>query len=198
MSTAQKDLATNLADTADPSKPLSKDQIHFKEASTHISNSVFVSFEEAYNETVIMPIEKYCKYLPTFESAISRCKRRLTDLEKAKAQHSKAADKSANDPFILSQANEAIDYAENVYETLKSSLIDEIPKLINARIFVIEPSFKSLIKLQLEFFKQCLENLTPSPSATNSLNNESDDVIDHKMNSIMQQIRDLSVCNLSV
>ncbi|OLY85265.1 Protein hob3 [Smittium mucronatum] len=198
VSMAQKDLASNLVIPSDGPKSLTKDQVHFKDASSELATNVFLHFEEAFNHTVIMPIDKYCRYLPTFDAAITRCKHRLIDLEKARSQQVKIVDKNPSDNSLAAQANDAIDYAENVYETLKLSLITEIPKLINARVYVIEPAFKSLIKLQLEFFKKCLETLTPPHDYTAPPPSGSEDPIDTKMNNIIQQIRDLSVCNLPV
>ncbi|PVU94801.1 hypothetical protein BB559_002912 [Furculomyces boomerangus] len=196
---AQKELSINVSKMADGTANNQREYTGFRQASADISDTIFAQFEEAYNEMVLTPVERYCSFLPEFDTIISKTKKRLVDLERAKKEHQKAQEKFG-DPNIASQADGSIEYAENVYETLKQSLLTEIPKLINARIYVIEPSFKALVKLQLEFFKNSIDAMSHNIDTRTAYGHSgtSDTEIDNKMNNIMQQIRDLTVCKLNL
>ncbi|PVU95643.1 hypothetical protein BB561_001680 [Smittium simulii] len=100
MSFAQKELAKNLSVTSGGTNDHTSSQHKLAQASTFINDNIFAQFEQLYSTTVLEPIETYCSYLPDFEEAISKTKKRLQDLEKARSQYSKAVSKSPEDPVI--------------------------------------------------------------------------------------------------
>ncbi|PVV02768.1 hypothetical protein BB560_002761 [Smittium megazygosporum] len=160
MSIAQKSLAVDLVSKGNTSNDIGGTKHKFQQSATIINDSIFADFENTYRTTVLEPIELYCSYLPDFAEAISKAKKRQSDLDRTRSQLSKAANKSANDQNIMMAGENSVEYAEHAFQALHDSLVQEIPKLINARIFIVEPAFKSLVKLQIGFFLHCLEELS--------------------------------------
>ncbi|KAI8326241.1 BAR-domain-containing protein [Martensiomyces pterosporus] len=199
MTSSQKKLAESLtAFLIDVQRP-QEHQAAYRQASMAIDESSRPMFDEVYVQTVMEPIARYCGYLPEFDKAIKKRKHRLEDLEKAKRALAKEQGKAAQDPVAVEKAEQDVQYAAAAYENLNVALITETPKLINSRVYVIDPSFEAFVKAQLQFFNdslQQMENVGRFLPPQDALNDER--VLNDRIESVMGQLRTLSICSLNV
>ncbi|KAJ1787954.1 BAR adaptor protein Hob3, partial [Coemansia sp. RSA 2167] len=121
------------------------------------------------------------------------------DLEKARRQLSKEQSKSPEDPSGIERAEQDVQYAEDAHNTLNRTLIAEIPKLINTRVYVTDPSFEAFVKTQLQFFSDSLQNMAVVQQRLPSVGGPGDDsVLDERIENVMSQVRSLNICTLNV
>ncbi|KAJ2708541.1 BAR adaptor protein Hob3 [Coemansia spiralis] len=77
--------------------------------------------------------------------------------------------------------------------------LDKIPKLINARVYVTDPSFEAFVKTQLQFFSDSLQQMSRVSQRLPPQGGPGDDrVLDERIDSVMNQIRSLNICTLNV
>ncbi|OMH86297.1 Protein hob3 [Zancudomyces culisetae] len=174
------------------------DQNKYLLAAKKIHTEIYSEFENTYTITVLEPLEKFCSFIPEYERAISSVKKRHADLDKAKKDEIKTKSKTT-DPTLINKATEALAYGERVYEALRNSLVVEIPKLIDSRAYVINPSFQALVRSQLQFFHECLESMDGiSDNNANMSIEQAEDDLDKKMDDVLAKIKSLGICNLNV
>ncbi|KAJ2660176.1 BAR adaptor protein Hob3 [Coemansia sp. RSA 1199] len=199
VTTAQTALAENLASfVIDVQRPQDY-QTAYRQAATTISQTSHPQFNEIYTRTVLQPMAQYCGYLPEFEKAIKKRKQLAEDLEKARRQLSKEQSKSPEDTVAVERAEQDLQYAEDAHNTLNRTLIAEIPKLINSRVYVTDPSFEAFVKTQLQFFSDSLQNMAVVQQRLPSVGGPGDDsVLDERIENVMSQVRSLNICTLNV
>ncbi|KAJ2083217.1 BAR adaptor protein Hob3 [Coemansia sp. RSA 988] len=199
MTASQNALAENLyAFLIDVQQPQDY-QAEYSQAAGAISREAQPQFNDIYTRTVMQPMAQYCGYLPEFDKAIKKRKILGDDLEKARRTLSKVQSKATDDPMAVENAEQDVKYAEEAFESLNRTLISEIPKLINSRVYVTDPSFEAFVKTQLQFFSDSLGHMSrvaqrlPPQSGS-----DEDKVLDERVDSVMSQIRSLNICTLNV
>ncbi|ORX68377.1 BAR-domain-containing protein [Linderina pennispora] len=197
MTSAQKKLAENLsAFLLDVQRPREY-QAAYRQATTEIDETARVQFDEVYAHTVLDPLARYCGFLPEFDKAFTKRNHRLQDVEKAKSVLSK--EQTKGDPAAIERAEQDLAYAEQTYEQLNRALITEIPKLINARVYVIDPSFEAFVKAQLQFFSDSKNQLDQVARFVPPQTGQDDDAqLNQRIETVMGQLRGLSICSLNV
>ncbi|KAJ1961486.1 BAR adaptor protein Hob3 [Dipsacomyces acuminosporus] len=199
MTNSQKRLAENLTSfLLDVQRP-QEYQAAYRQAAMVVDDSARPMFDEVFLHTVLEPISKYYGYFPEFDKGIKKRKHRLEDLEKAKRTLSKEQTKTTPDPMAVERAQQDVEYAQAAYDNLNRALITEIPKLINSRVYIIDPSFEAFVKAQIQFFNDCLqqmENVSRFLPPQNAAND--DRVLNERIENVMGQLRSLSICSLNV
>jgi len=104
-------------------------------------------------------------------------------------------EKPSEDATKLPRAEHEANLARDMYETMNSQLAAELPKVIDSRVAYLDPSFEAVVKSQLSFAQDAhnsLEGLRqffpPEPQEYE---------IEQKTESILQQMRELSICGLA-
>ncbi|KAI9482217.1 BAR adaptor protein Hob3 [Coemansia sp. RSA 1085] len=199
MTASQLELADNLSSfLMDIQRPQDY-QAAYRQAATNISQSAQPQFNEIYTRTVMQPMAQYCGYIPEFQKAIKKRKQLADDLERARRALSKEQSKAQEDPMAIERAEQDVQYAEDAYNTLNRTLIAEIPKLINSRVYVTDPSFEAFVKTQLQFFSDSLQNMSSVQQRLPPMGGTGDDrVLDERVENVMSQIRSLNICTLNV
>ncbi|KAJ1729272.1 snoRNA-binding protein [Coemansia biformis] len=174
-------------------------QTAYCQAAASISQEAQPQFNEIYTRTVMQPMAQYCGYLPEFDRAIKKRKQLADDLERAQRALTKEQGKTPEDPALIARAEQDVQYADAAYHTLNRTLIAEIPKLINARVYVTDPSFEAFVKTQLQFFSDSLQQMNRVAQRLPPQSGPGDDkMLDERVDSVMNQIRSLNICTLNV
>ncbi|KAJ2773279.1 BAR adaptor protein Hob3 [Coemansia nantahalensis] len=199
MASSQHGLAENLSAFLMDVQRSQDHQAAYCQAAASISQEAQPQFNEIYTRTVMQPMAQYCGYLPEFDRAIKKRKQLSDDLEKARRMLAKEQSKTPEDPAGVARAEQDVQYAEEAYASLNRTLIAEIPKLINARVYVTDPSFEAFVKTQLQFFSDSLQQMNRVAQRLPPAGGADDDhVLDERINSVMSQIRSLDICTLNV
>ncbi|KAJ2836294.1 BAR adaptor protein Hob3 [Coemansia sp. 'formosensis'] len=196
MTTAQRALATTLtAFLLDVQRPQDY-QAAYRQAATHIDQTSQVQFDAVFVETVLKPMARYCGYLPEFNKAIKKRKSLHEDLDKARRALAKAV---PGDLVAVERAETDVQYAEGAYNTLNAALIREIPKLINSRVYVVDPCFEAFVKSQLQFFSDSLQQMDSVTRYVPQEGGPNDDrILNERVEGVMNQVRGLSICSMNV
>ncbi|CAG8503244.1 9339_t:CDS:2 [Paraglomus brasilianum] len=147
---------------------------------------------EPYKTTVSEPINRFSGYFPEINDAIKKRNKKLLDYDSQRAKVRKLVEKpSSDDPDKLPRAEQQLNEAREIYESLNNQLVTEMPELVDLRVPYLDPSFEALVKIQLRF---CQE----SYDAFGSLNSEfpSDREVDGKVEEVLQQMKDLTICGM--
>ncbi|KAJ1673252.1 BAR adaptor protein Hob3, partial [Spiromyces aspiralis] len=193
MTKSQCKLAENMSALMDGGQSLQSYQAAYRHATNYIDEKVRADFESTFNQTVLDPVGKYCAYIPEFNKGIATRKRRLQDFDKLKTQWRKAYEKKNVEPEMFQKIDEDATYAEQVYNNINNSLIQEIPKLINARVDVLEPSFEAFIKVQHDFYRQSSEQMDRVQTYLPEKASDDDQVLDDNIRDVLERIRGLSI-----
>ncbi|KAJ2786090.1 BAR adaptor protein Hob3 [Coemansia javaensis] len=168
------------------------------QAASAISHEAQPQFNEIYTRTVMQPMAQYCGYLPEFDRAIKKRKNLADDLEKARRALGKEQGRAPEDPAAIERAEQDVRYAEEAYDSMNRTLIAEIPKLINSRVYVTDPSFEAFVKTQLQFFSDSLQQLGRVAQRLPPQSGPDDDrALDDRINDVMGKIRGLQICSLN-
>lgn len=71
-------------------------------------------------------------------------------------------------------------------------MVNELPRLIDLRVPYIDPTFESLVKIQLNFCQEnhnkfsLLQNYFPS----------NDSPVDNRVEEVLQKMKDLAICGM--
>ena len=141
------------------------------------------------------PIGRYNAYFPQIEEAIKRRNKKLLDYDNARSKVRKLVERPSEDATKLPRAEHEANVARDMYETMNAQLTAELPKVIDARVSYLDPSFEAVVKSQLSYAqdaKNTLEALRqyfpPEPQ---------DYVLEQQADGILQQMRELTICGLA-
>ncbi|KAJ1882924.1 BAR adaptor protein Hob3 [Kickxella alabastrina] len=140
---------------------------------------------------------QYCGYLPEFNKAIKKRTVLAGELDKAKKALAKEQTKA--DSGGIERAEMDVQYAEEAFAVMNRTLVGEIPKLINARVYVVDPSFEAFVKAQLQFFNDSLRQMDGVTRYLPPSGGPQDDrVLDERIEGVMSQVRALTICSLNL
>ncbi|KAJ1652200.1 BAR adaptor protein Hob3 [Dispira simplex] len=200
---SQVAVAAHLETFYDPQSPEGKANAEYHQAMLDIESQTLQEFEEAYCETLLNPLGRYCGYIPEFNAAISKRSRKVLDYDQARSKLKKLSDKTMEDEPRVMQEEQAAEQAQKTYEVLNQQLIDEIPQFINIRIPYMEPSLEAFLKTQLKFYDDTYAKLQnvggklPAGAQTDALMGANQGV-DNEVENVLEQMRTLSICGMSV
>jgi len=168
----------------------------YKRAVDDLEATVIKEFETPYRTTVLEPVGKMASLFPVINENISKREKKLLDYDAARSRLRKLMDKPPEDPSKLPRAQQENDEAKEVFDGLNEQLISELPQLLDLRIPYFDPSFESMIRMQVKFAEEGYEKL----GAVQRYFQDSvrDDYaagqLDAQVEGVLQEMRELSIC----
>lgn len=153
-----------------------------------------------FRETVLDPITKFTNYFTEIDEAIKKRAHKKTDYEQCKSKVRRLIDKPAKDATKLPKAEKELTIAKEIYEDLNEQLKAELPQLIALRVPFYDPSFESLVKIQLRF---CTEGYSRLAQVQQYLDPASRDdyangLLDGKIDELLMQMNGLNIAALGL
>ncbi|CAG8787715.1 6823_t:CDS:2, partial [Gigaspora margarita] len=163
----------------------------YKDAIDRLEQDCREYLDDPYRQTVTEPIGRFCAYFPDINEAIKKRDKKLLDYDSQRAKVRKLVDKPSDDANRLPRAEQAANEAREIYESLNTQLVNELPRLIDLRVPYFNPTFEALVKIQLRFCQESYESL-------NSLQEyfADHDQVDNKVEAVLQKMRDLAICGM--
>lgn len=154
--------------------------------------------DEPFRETILDPITKFANYFGEIDEAIKKRAHKKTDYDQCKSKVRRLIDKPAKDAGKLPRAEKELAVAKDIFEDLNEQLKAEMPQLISLRVPFYDPSFESLVKIQLKF---CTEGYSRLAQVQQYLDQASRDdyangVLDGKIDDLLLQMNSLSITSL--
>lgn len=151
-----------------------------------------------FRETILDPITKFANYFNEIDEAIKKRTHKKTDYDQCKSKVRRLIDKPAKDAGKLPRAEKELAIAKDIYDELNDQLKAELPQLIALRVPFYDPSFESLVKIQLKF---CTEGYSRLAQVQQYLEQTSRDdyangVLDGKIDDLLMQMNSLSITSL--
>ncbi|KAI0243907.1 BAR adaptor protein Hob3 [Massospora cicadina] len=132
-------------------------------------------------------------HFPLINETIKRRNNKLLDHDSARAKAHKLTLKPPDDHQKLVKAEAAAQEAQEAYESVNSQLITEIPRLVDSRLQLLDPSFEALVKAQLQFSARASDSFhSMQPYFPSDLGED----LDLQVESVMHKMRDLTICGL--
>lgn len=152
-----------------------------------------------FRETILDPATKFVNYFREIDEAIKKRAHKKTDLDQCKAKVRRLVDKPAKDAGKLPRAEKEMSMAKDIYDELNDQLKTELPQLISLRVPFYDPSFESLVKIQLKF---CTEGYSRLAQVQQQLDQASRDeyangLLDSKIDDLLTQMNGLSIASLA-
>lgn len=152
-----------------------------------------------FRETILDPITKFTTYFNEIDEAIKKRAHKKVDYDQCKAKVRKLVDKPAKDAGKLPRAEKELAVAKDIFDDLNERLKQELPQLISLRVPYLDPSFESLVKIQLRF---CTEGYSRLAQLQEHLDQASRDeyangVLDTRIDDLLNQMGTLNITTLA-
>ena len=103
---------------------------------------------------------------------------------------------------LHTQAEAQCNGAKEVYEQINGQLISELPKLNDIKVPYLDPSFEALVRCQLRYAREAREQLDNldqyfEHSTGEGFANVADQSCDARINQILENMKDLSICGMA-
>jgi hypothetical protein len=117
-----------------------------------------------------------------------------------RAKVKRLVEKPDKDPTKLPREERAAEVAKAAYEQLNEQLYSEIPQLIDLRVPYLDPSFEALVKIQLRFCAEAYSRMAQVQQYLDADTREkyAEGKLDDQVESILDEIRNLSICSNSI
>ncbi|ORX63862.1 BAR-domain-containing protein [Anaeromyces robustus] len=173
--------------------------MNLKTATGKINDSVRLEFDNNYIKCVLDPVNQLGVNFPTVNQLISKRENKLLDYDECKSKVDKLVEKPSNDPTNLTRAEDRLNKAKEIYETINQELIEYLPKPLNNRVQYLEPTFDALILSQLSFAEKSFNTLNDLQNKflIAGANLDSLDNLTEKSNFSLQELKKLGICNFS-
>ncbi|ORY07825.1 BAR-domain-containing protein [Basidiobolus meristosporus CBS 931.73] len=152
-----------------------------------------VDLAENMNKTVLDPLNQYREYFPKINETIKKRGRKLLDYDAHRAKVRKVHEKGDSDK--LSHAEASATKAQEIYENINRQLIEQMPKVADLRIAMLDSSFSALVKSQLKFAQEAQARF--ESISTDFQPDMMQHQVQGKVDDIMAQLRDLTICGLN-
>lgn len=151
-----------------------------------------------FRETVLDPITKFANYFTEIDEAIKKRAHKKTDYEQCKSKVRRLIDKPAKDAAKLPRVEKELAVAKEIYEDLNEQLKAELPQLIALRVPFYDPSFESLVKIQLRFCTEGYSRLAQVQQYLdpNSRDEYANGVLDGKIDELLGQMQNLQIATI--
>ncbi|KAI7824131.1 hypothetical protein BC939DRAFT_516194 [Gamsiella multidivaricata] len=196
MTAAQVRIANTLENFYDEGEPMGLSGQKYRDAVTKMEQQIQEEVRSPpYRAAVLDPIGRYNAYFPEINEAIRRRNKKLLDYDNARSKVRKLVERPSEDSTKLPRAEHEANLARDMYETMNAQLTTELPKVIDARVGYLDPSFEAVVKSQLSYAQDAhnaLEGLRqyfpPEPQEYE---------LEQKSEGILQQMRELTICGLA-
>lgn len=151
-----------------------------------------------FRETILDPITKFAGYFNEIDEAIKKRAHKKIDYDQCKAKVRRLIDKPAKDAGKLPRAEKELAMSKEIFDELNEQMKAEMPQLISLRVPFYDPSFESLVKIQLKF---CTEGYSRLAQVQQYLDQTSRDeyangVLDGKIDDMILQMNGLNITSL--
>ncbi|KAG0257152.1 hypothetical protein BG011_004136 [Mortierella polycephala] len=195
MTASQLTIATTIDQFYDEGAPMGIYGIKYKEAVAKLEQQAQDEIDAAYRTTVLEPVGRYSAFFPEVNDAIKRRNKKMVDYDAARSKVRKLVERPSEDVTKLPRAEHEANQLRESYETMNAQLTSELPKIVDARVAYLDPSFESVVKSQLSFAQDAhntLESLRQFfPPETEGYE------LEEAAEGILAQMRELSICGLA-
>lgn len=198
MTAAQSRIAETIDAFQDERSASATSGRQYKLAVEQLDTQCVKELDGPYRTTVLDPIGRFCAYFPEVNEAIKKRNKKLLDYDSARSKVKKLTDKPSDDAKRLPVAEKFANDARDLYVNLNNQLVTELPQLIDLRIPYLDPSFEAMVKIQLRFCEEGYETLTNVQQYFDPQVREdyASGVLDQRVEGVLQEMRDLSICGL--
>ncbi|KAI8837336.1 hypothetical protein BC829DRAFT_405152 [Chytridium lagenaria] len=184
MTLAQKRIAETVDHFYDQGAALGYAGIQYKNAVEAMDDDARTEMDSSYVVTVMEPLGKLIQVFPDFNDTIKRRQKKLLDYDQRRNAVKRLIEKPSDDPSKLPRAEAELTQAKDAYDEHNDALITEIPKLIDLRV-----------PIQLQFNERAFDKLEEiSKAFGNSGSLEGGAGLEGQVESVLQQMRDLTIC----
>ncbi|KAI8971965.1 hypothetical protein BDF20DRAFT_825615, partial [Mycotypha africana] len=163
--------------------------IEYKKALEAIDREAKDNLDPAYQKAVLEPLARFASYFPEINEAVKRRNKKLLDYDAQRSKVRKLIDKPSDDPQKLPRAEQEANLAREMYESINTILIQDLPKVVDLRVPYLDPIFEALVKSELVFSQTGYEKIEGMRNFMPS-NYENDSRVDD----VLQQMRGLTIC----
>lgn len=172
---------------------------YYLQAVRELDEETVKQVDGPFRETILDPVTKFMNYFKEIDEAIKKRAHKKTDLDQCKAKVRRLVDKPAKDAGKLPRAEKELAMAKDIFDELNDQLKAELPQLISLRVPFYDPSFESLVKIQLKF---CTEGYSRLAQVQQQLDQASRDeyangVLDGRIDDLLTQMNNLSIASLA-
>ncbi|KAL1918936.1 uncharacterized protein VTP21DRAFT_2317 [Calcarisporiella thermophila] len=189
----QKRIAETIQQFYDESAPMGVCGIRYKQTMDNLEDMLRLEMDQTYRQTVIDPIGRFCSYFPEINDAIKKRNKKLLDYDASRNRVRKLVDKTSEDASRLPRAEQEANVSREIYEHLNMMLTNELPKVVDIRVPYLDPSFEAMVKAQLKYFRHTHEKL----DTLHEYFPPEDPTLEHRVEGILQQMRDLTICGIN-
>ncbi|GMM44172.1 amphiphysin-like protein [Pichia kluyveri] len=172
----------------------------YLQAVTEYDTETVKQLDGPFRETILDPITKFSSYFKEINEAIKKRSHKKQDYEQCKSKVRRLIDKPAKDASKLPRAERELAMAKDIYDNLNNQLKSELPMLIDLRVPYFDPSFESLVKIQLRF---CTEGYARLAQVQQYLDPSTRDEyasgqLDVRIDQMLEEMRRLNICSLGI
>ena len=154
--------------------------------------------DDPFRETILEPVNKFANYFNEIDEAIKKRIHKKTDYDQCKAKVRRLIDKPSKDASKLPRAEKELAMAKEIYDGLNEQLKAELPQLISLRVPFLDPSFESLVKIQMKFCTESYLRLAQVQQFLDTTDREdyANGVLDARIDDLLTRINGLSIASL--
>ncbi|CCE79533.1 Piso0_001605 [Millerozyma farinosa CBS 7064] len=151
-----------------------------------------------FRETILDPITKFSNYFNEIDEATKKRAHKKLDYDMCKAKVRKLIDKPNKDAGKLPRAERELALAKDIYEDLNKQLKEELPQLISLRVPFYDPSFESLVKIQLRFATEGYSRLAQLQQHLDQSSRDeyANGILDGRIDDLLTQMNGLNIASL--
>lgn len=151
-----------------------------------------------FRETILDPITKFANYFNEIDEAIKKRAHKKIDYDQCKAKVRRLIDNPSKDAGKLPRAEKELALAKDIFDELNEQLKQELPQLISLRVPYYDPSFESLVKIQLKFCTEGYSRIAQIQQYLdqNSRDEYSNGLLDGKIDDLLNQMNALNITAL--
>lgn len=151
-----------------------------------------------FRDTILDPVTKFANYFTEIDEAIKKRDHKKTDYDQCKAKVRRLIDKPAKDAGKLPRAEKELAVAKDIFDELNEQFKAELPQLISLRVPFYDPSFESLVKIQLKFCTEAYSRLAQVQQYLDGASRDdyANGVLDGKIDDLLLQMNSLSIASL--
>ncbi|KAI9020527.1 hypothetical protein DFJ74DRAFT_673532 [Hyaloraphidium curvatum] len=156
---SQKSAAEAVEAFYDAQQELCHAAMEYRKRAEEVDEQLRSEFDESYRLTVLEPMQHLAAALPEVKLAMDKRAKKLLDYDAQRAKVRKLVEKPDSDASKLPRNEGKLHEYRQAYESLNQLLLNEIPRLIDARVPAMDPSVEALIKANLIFWRRALGRL---------------------------------------
>lgn len=146
------------------------------------------------------PINRWCAYFADVNEAVKKRQHKLTDYDGIRAKVKRLTEKPDKDASKLPMAEKEAEAARAQYEAINTTLLEELPQLVDMRVPYLDPSFDAVVKLQMRLASEGYSHMAGVQEYLPKDTREeySEGRMDERVEEVLQEVRNLSICGSAI